>query len=133
MPTFPPDATPPAAPLRATAAGKGFSLEEEEREPQRDLFLVPPLSLSPLSLRPLITCSAVGVLRPEVGGLWDGVMEAEAMPLMSMVGEVREERGVSMVEGIEEMGGDLDLTLADEMSSTAAEKILTPKKLYVNI
>lgn len=66
-------------------------------------------------------CSAVGVLSPEAGGLCEGVMVAEVIPLMSMVGEVREERGVSMVDGMVEMGGDLDLPLADETSSVAKE------------
>ncbi len=54
-----------------------------------------------------------------MGGLWEGVMEAEAIPLMSMVGEVREERGVSMVEGMVEMGGDLDFPLPDNAISSA--------------
>jgi hypothetical protein len=66
----------------------------------------------------------VGVLSPEVGGLCDGVLRAEAAPPISMVGEAREERGVSMVEGIilEEMGGDLDLALPPAgISSVAGE------------
>lgn len=67
-------------------------------------------------------CSAVGVLSPEVGGLWDGVMETEAIPLMSMVGEVREDRGVSMVEGMVEIGGDFDFPLPDGTSSVATKR-----------
>ena len=58
---------------------------------------------------------------PELGGLWEGVMEAEAMPLISMVGEEREERGVSMVEGIVEIGGDFDFPLPDEEISSIAK------------
>lgn len=50
-------------------------------------------------------------------------MDAEVIPLMSIVGEVREERGVSIVEGMVEMGGDFDFPLADEMSSVARGKI----------
>jgi hypothetical protein len=38
---------------------------------------------------------AVGVVRAELGGLWEGFLSEE----MSTVGEGREERGVSMVEG----------------------------------
>lgn len=48
-------------------------------------------------------------------------MEAEAMPLMSIVGEDREERGVSMVEGMVEIGGDFDFPLPDEEISSIAE------------
>lgn len=61
------------------------------------------------------------MLRPEAGGLCDGVLEAEAIPLMSMVGEVSEERGVSIVGGmvLQGTGGDLDLPFPDEMSSVA--------------
>lgn len=64
------------------------------------------------------------MLSPEVGGLCDGVFDAETIPLMSMVGEVRDERGVSMVGGItlEDMGGDLDLPLPDEDTSSVAKK-----------
>ena len=54
-------------------------------------------------------------------------MEAEAIPLMSMVGEVREDRGVSMVDGMVDRGGDLDFPLPDEvdveMSSIAGRKV----------
>lgn len=62
--------------------------------------------------------------RLEAGGLWAGVLEAEAIPLMSMVGEEREERGVSMVGGMKpaSTGGDLDLPLLVETSSVAEEK-----------
>ena len=47
-------------------------------------------------------------------------MVAEVMPLMSMVGEVREDRGVSMVEGMVEMGGDLDFLLLPKDTSSVA-------------
>lgn len=89
-------------------------------DPHRDLFFA--FSLSELSLRNLSMCSAVGVLSPEVGGLGAGVMEAEPMPLMSMVGEVREERGVNMVDGIMVVRGgdfDFDFPLTVEISSVA--------------
>ena len=59
------------------------------------------------------------MVSPEVGGLGAGVMLAETIPLMSIIGEEREERGVSMVGGMIEMGGDCDLTFPDEMSSVA--------------
>lgn len=95
--------------------GKGLSLD---RDPQRDLFFVA-LSLSELlSLRVFVTWSGVGVLSPEAGGLCDGVLDADTIPLMSMVGEVSDERGVSIVGGMT-MGGDLDLLLPDEISSVA--------------
>ena len=97
--------------------GKGLSLD---MDPHRDLFLA--FSLSELSLRNLSMCSAVGVLSPEVGGLGAGVIEAEPIPLMSMVGEVREERGVNMVDGMMVVrGGDLDFDfpLTVEISSVA--------------
>lgn len=63
------------------------------------------------------------MLSPEVGGLCEGVLEAEAIPLISMVGEVREERGVSMVGGmmLVSTGGDLDLP-PKGMSSVAKEE-----------
>lgn len=51
------------------------------------------------------------------------MLDAETMPLMSMVGEVSEERGVSIVGGmtLDRIGGDLDLLLPDEISSVAEE------------
>lgn len=91
-------------------AGKGFSLEDSD--PQRERLLT--FSLSELSLRPFII--SVGVLIPEVGGLWEGV---EVMPLMSMA---REERGVSMVDGMVEIGGDFDFPLEVETSATVCRE-----------
>ena len=72
-----------------------------------------------------MTCSGVGVLRPDAGGLCEGVLDADVIPVMSMVGEVREERGVSIVGGmiLEVTGGDFDLLLPSEgMSSVAKEE-----------
>lgn len=64
--------------------------------------------------------SLVGVLRPDVGGLGTGVRLTEE-PLMSMEAEVREESGVSIVEGIADTGGDCDFPLA---TSTPHRSIL---------
>lgn len=102
--------------------GKGLSLE---RDPQRDLFFAAALSELPSLCAAFMTWSAgVGVLSPEAGGLCDGVLDAEAIPLMSMVGEVSDERGVSIVGGmtLEGTGGDLDLLLPDEISTVAEEE-----------
>ncbi len=66
----------------------------------------------------------MGVLSPEVGGLWEGVMLADMIPLMSIVGELREERGVSMVEGMVEMGGDWDFLLPEGISSVARGNVI---------
>lgn len=58
----------------------------------------------------------MGVFNPEVGGLGAGVRLTEADPLMSMEAEAREERGVSMVEGMDDTGGDCDFPLPDDDS-----------------
>ena len=84
-----------ASPLLIVVAGKGFSL----LTPPTTLFswiLVetpPPPATLPGSCFLVVS---VGEVRPEVGGLWQGVAVA---PLMSTVGEVREEMGVSIVGG----------------------------------
>jgi len=56
------------------------------------------------------------VVIPEVGGLGTGVRLTED-PLMSMEAEVRDDRGVSIVEGIAETG-DCDDPLPDTCSIT---------------
>ena len=44
---------------------------------------------------------------PEVGGLGTGVRLTEE-PLMSMEAEVRDDKGVSIVEGIADTGGEFE-------------------------
>ena len=54
-------------------------------------------SRTDVSLTKLGWSVPIGVARPELGGLWTGVLLGVGS---SMVGEVREERGVNMVGGI---------------------------------
>ena len=85
------------SPLLVVVAGKGFSLLTPPTTPFSWILVEtpppPPATLLPGSCFLVVS---VGEVRPEVGGLWQGVAVA---PLMSTVGEVREEIGVSIVGG----------------------------------
>ena len=63
---------------------------------------------------------AVGVVRAELGGLWEGFLSEE----MSTVGEGREERGVSMVEGRGMDGGFArpSLVTPDPLETSSVDK-----------